>query len=322
MTISRNLSELADNLNTNGTFTNVTYTGLLTGGTGVVNIGSGQIYKDASGNVGIGTATPGSLLTIQPPAYTSGSTKTVFASLAWTAQALSAESYDCNIDGTAITAKVGEIYASGVIKASGILGYSIPGGPDRVNRAAVWGRSFDTNYLAGAFNGNVEIINGNLDVAGTTSGIRYTNVGVPGGGAFSNAVAIGWTGTQIQFRVDSTVLPAGTLSDRRVKTNISPATGILDKVLQLNPVFYRYSATQSQDIAPVVLNSPNHLGFIAQEVETVIPEAVTLADPADSDSLRGLDAIPLISALAAAIKEQQQMITQLQADVAALKAAQ
>lgn len=31
------------------------YTGTLTGGTGVVNIGSGQIYKDASGNVGIGT---------------------------------------------------------------------------------------------------------------------------------------------------------------------------------------------------------------------------------------------------------------------------
>lgn len=37
-----------------GTFTNLAYTGTLTGGTGVINIGSGQIYKDASGNVGIG----------------------------------------------------------------------------------------------------------------------------------------------------------------------------------------------------------------------------------------------------------------------------
>ena len=36
------------------TLTNPTYTGTLTGGTGVVNIGSGQVYKDASGNVGIG----------------------------------------------------------------------------------------------------------------------------------------------------------------------------------------------------------------------------------------------------------------------------
>jgi len=37
---------------------NPSYTGTLTGGTGVVNLGSGQLYKDASGNVGIGTASP------------------------------------------------------------------------------------------------------------------------------------------------------------------------------------------------------------------------------------------------------------------------
>jgi hypothetical protein len=34
------------------------YTGTLTGGTGVVNIGSGQLYKDTSGNVGIGITSP------------------------------------------------------------------------------------------------------------------------------------------------------------------------------------------------------------------------------------------------------------------------
>ena len=33
---------------------NTAYTGTLTGGTGIVNLGSGQFYKDASGNVGIG----------------------------------------------------------------------------------------------------------------------------------------------------------------------------------------------------------------------------------------------------------------------------
>jgi hypothetical protein len=43
-----------------GAFTDLSYTGTLTGGTGVVNIGSGQIYKDASGNVGIGTSSPNS----------------------------------------------------------------------------------------------------------------------------------------------------------------------------------------------------------------------------------------------------------------------
>lgn len=41
-----------------GAFTNLSYTGTLTGGTGVINIGSGQVYKDVSGNVGIGTSSP------------------------------------------------------------------------------------------------------------------------------------------------------------------------------------------------------------------------------------------------------------------------
>lgn len=41
-----------------GAFTNSSYSGTLTGGTGVVNLGAGQIYKDASGNVGIATTVP------------------------------------------------------------------------------------------------------------------------------------------------------------------------------------------------------------------------------------------------------------------------
>lgn len=47
-----------------GAFTNLSYTGTLTGGTGVVNIGSGQVYKDASGNVGVGTTSPTQPLSI------------------------------------------------------------------------------------------------------------------------------------------------------------------------------------------------------------------------------------------------------------------
>jgi hypothetical protein len=39
------------------TAANLAYTGTLTGSTGILNIGSGQVYKDASGNVGIGTST-------------------------------------------------------------------------------------------------------------------------------------------------------------------------------------------------------------------------------------------------------------------------
>jgi hypothetical protein len=37
-----------------GSFTSVDYSTTLTGGTGIVNLGSGQFYKDTSGNLGIG----------------------------------------------------------------------------------------------------------------------------------------------------------------------------------------------------------------------------------------------------------------------------
>ena len=47
-----------------GAFTTLAYTGTLTGGTGVVAIGTNQFYKDASGNVGIGTGSPANKLDV------------------------------------------------------------------------------------------------------------------------------------------------------------------------------------------------------------------------------------------------------------------
>jgi hypothetical protein len=54
---------------TNGTITNLsattsTFLGAITGSTNVINIGGGQIYKDSSGNVGIGTNSPVSALDV------------------------------------------------------------------------------------------------------------------------------------------------------------------------------------------------------------------------------------------------------------------
>jgi hypothetical protein len=43
---------------TTGKFTTLEYSSTLTGGTGVIAIGTNQIYKDASGNVGLGTSSP------------------------------------------------------------------------------------------------------------------------------------------------------------------------------------------------------------------------------------------------------------------------
>ena len=66
---------------TTGTIANLsattsTFLGTITGSTNVVNIGSGQIYKDASGNVGIGTASPARQLSVSGASAALGITST------------------------------------------------------------------------------------------------------------------------------------------------------------------------------------------------------------------------------------------------------
>lgn len=74
ITLDGHLKPMADStytcgLSTNrwsaGYFTNLDYNGTLTGGAGVVNIGSGQFYKDASGNVTVGSVNTYSLMTVE-----------------------------------------------------------------------------------------------------------------------------------------------------------------------------------------------------------------------------------------------------------------
>lgn len=57
-----------------GAFTALSYSTTLTGGTGVVALGTNQFYKDASGNIGVGTAAPGSKLDVVGTLRLSGST--------------------------------------------------------------------------------------------------------------------------------------------------------------------------------------------------------------------------------------------------------
>ena len=50
---------IGSSIATTGKFTTLEYTSTLTGGTGIIAIGTNQIYKDASGNVGLGNTPSG-----------------------------------------------------------------------------------------------------------------------------------------------------------------------------------------------------------------------------------------------------------------------
>jgi hypothetical protein len=102
-------------------------------------------------------------------------------------------------------------------------------------------------------------------------------------------------------------------SDRRLKRDILPLSKYgLKQVMQLNPVTYFFKA----DIA----NTPQ-VGFIAQEVQQIIPEVVTgkEGDLSKGESL-GIVYGNLVPVLTKAIQEQQAEIEALKAENAAMKA--
>jgi hypothetical protein len=104
-----------------------------------------------------------------------------------------------------------------------------------------------------------------------------------------------------------------TSSDYRLKEEIAPMTGALDKVAQLKPVTYKWKVDGS-----------NGQGFIAHELQEVIPDCVSgQKDAVNEDGSidpQGIDTSFLVATLTAAIQEQQTIINDLKARVTALEA--
>jgi trimeric autotransporter adhesin len=101
-------------------------------------------------------------------------------------------------------------------------------------------------------------------------------------------------------------------SDGRLKTGVANLQGALDKVCQLNPVTYNWKYETTE---PTV-------GFIAQDVEAVLPTAVSKTKPTDKQAEFVADEVyslgwqnDMMAYLVGAIKE-------LKAEIDALKAAQ
>ena len=85
-------------------------------------------------------------------------------------------------------------------------------------------------------------------------------------------------------------------SDASLKTNISPLTGSLNSVMVLNGVEFNWTSDPS---------GSKRIGFIAQEVEEVLPGLV-FTNPVDG--LKGVNYAEMTAVLVEAVKEQQQII--------------
>jgi hypothetical protein len=97
-------------------------------------------------------------------------------------------------------------------------------------------------------------------------------------------------------------------SDITLKTNIENINYGLDSVLALRPVTYNWMNSEK-------MGTQKEIGFIAQEVQTHIPEVIGV----NNDATLSLDYPKLTAVLTNAIKEQQVMINQLKSEVEILK---
>jgi hypothetical protein len=120
------------------------------------------------------------------------------------------------------------------------------------------------------------------------------------------------------FAVNTTVQ---SVSDQRVKENIRDSIEGLSTVMALRPRRFDYKPGFGGE-------GKNILGFIAQEIEPVFSDAVgvmpegTMPNENPDDPYKSVGPGALVPVLVRAIQEQQAIIEQLKADVAALKAGQ
>lgn len=109
-----------------------------------------------------------------------------------------------------------------------------------------------------------------------------------------------------------------TYSDIRVKTNQQPLEYGLEEVLALEPRRYIHHVSEFRDGELILKNGINTIGLIAQEVNDVVPEVVSI--PADeSEDLWSMSYEQLIPVLINAIKEQQEQIDELRLEITELK---
>jgi hypothetical protein len=109
-------------------------------------------------------------------------------------------------------------------------------------------------------------------------------------------------------------IAAPNISDMRVKENIRPLRGVLDRLDGVRGVAFDWADTP--DVGETRSGKPG-MGVIAQEVETAFPE---LVQEYGDHRLKGVDYNGLVAALLAAAKELRAEVESLRTRITALEA--
>jgi hypothetical protein len=115
-------------------------------------------------------------------------------------------------------------------------------------------------------------------------------------------------------------------SDARLKENVKSLGGAVDKLMQIDAKSYTYK--QSGEMANMNLAKGTQFGFIAQDVEQVMPELVSehrymspddIANNGTGTTYKGVNYIGFIPVVAQAVREQETVIESQGADLSGVK---
>lgn len=278
--------------------------------------GSNAMYIDASQNVGIGTTSPYGKLMVTKAAlssFTGTDTGAIFVS-----DSTNTINYYSTIDFTTANnsglplARIGMKYTTGGsflnfgtsnIYASGITNTAMsidPSGNLLVGTTIA-------NPAGATYSGQIALVS----AGGTTK----TGINVATTATTSKAIEFQYTGFGVIGSISTTTTATAynTSSDYRLKHDVQPMTNGLTTIGALKPVTYKWNADDSDGE-----------GFIAHELQDVIPHAVTgIKDAVDDEGRplhQGVDYSKIVVHLVAALQEAVAKIDDLSAEVTALKA--